>query len=73
MVKNRFQLLHGEIRQRPERAIIINTACTVLHNLALRLGEPMNDAQLEQAKHLVTYQGNGIHHVRDYITRTYFA
>jgi hypothetical protein len=33
----------------------------------------MDDAQLEQAEHLVTDQRNGIRHVRDYITRTYFA
>ena len=43
-LKKRFQLLHGEIRQRPERAVRIIIACTILHNLALRLGEPMDDA-----------------------------
>jgi len=66
-LKKRFQLLHGEIRQRPERAVTIITTCTVLHNLALRLGEPMDDAQPEQAEQIVPDHRNDIRHVRDYI------
>ena len=44
--KRRFHVLHSEIRMAPEKVCLIIGACAVLHNIAVLLNEPMDDADL---------------------------
>ncbi len=42
-LKRRFHVLHGEIRQSPERASRIIMACCILHNICKALNIPLLD------------------------------
>ena len=44
--KRRFHVLHSEIRMAPAKVCLIIGACAVLHNIAVLLNEPMDDADL---------------------------
>ena len=44
--KRRFYVLHSEIRMAPEKVWLIIGAWAVLHNIAVLLNEPMDDADL---------------------------
>ena len=39
VLKRRFQLLHNEIRAKPERAVVYTTSCVVLHNIGIDRGD----------------------------------
>lgn len=42
-LKRQFHVLHGEIRQHPQRASNINIACGILHNIAKMFNLPLPD------------------------------
>ena len=44
--KRRFYVLHSKIRMAPEKVWLIIGAWAVLHNIAVLLNEPMDDADL---------------------------
>ncbi|XP_052085077.1 putative nuclease HARBI1 [Mytilus californianus] len=72
--KRRFNILHGEIRTKPEKAVKIITACAVLHNIALKLREQMEDDNQEvNDVPVIRNHVDERRQVREHITRTFFS
>ncbi|XP_062596055.1 putative nuclease HARBI1 [Saccostrea cucullata] len=74
-LKRRFHVLHSEIRMKPDRACRIIIACAVLHNIAINLGEPEDEDEVEEDQPQVpAFQGQQDGRgVRDYVTQHYFS
>ena len=73
--KRRFHVLHSEIRMAPEKVCLIIGACAVLHNIAVLLNEPMDDADLpDEVPEVEVYDGpqQGLT-IRNHICNTFFG
>ena len=72
--KRRFHVLHAEIRMAPEKVCVIVGACAVLHNIAVRLHEPMEDEEVDGLADVDPYHGpqQGLS-LRDHICQTFFG
>ncbi|XP_068739442.1 putative nuclease HARBI1 [Montipora capricornis] len=70
--KRRFHVLHAEIRMGPEKVCVIVGACAVLHNIAVRLHEPMEDEEVDELADVDPYQQQGLS-LRDHICQTFFG
>ena len=72
--KRRFHVLHAEIRMGPEKVCVIVGACAVLHNIAVRLHEPMEDEEVDELADVDPYHGpqQGLS-LRDHICQTFFG
>ena len=72
--KRRFHVLHSEIRMDPEKVCKVVGACAVLHNIAVLLKEPMEDAVIEEDPPHIEYNGpqQGLS-LRDHICQTFFS
>ena len=73
--KRRFHVLHSEIRMAPEKVCLIIGACAVLHNIAVLLNEPLNDADLpDEVPEGEVYDGpqQGLT-IRNHICNTFFG
>ena len=56
--KRRFHEVHSEIRMASEKVCLIIGACAVLHNIAVLLKEPMDDADLpDEVPEVDVYDG----------------
>ncbi|XP_061170415.1 putative nuclease HARBI1 [Saccostrea echinata] len=74
-LKRRFHVLHSEIRMKPDRACRIIIACAVLHNIAINLGEPEDEDEVEEDQpQMPAFQGpQDGRGVRDYVKQHYFS
>ena len=72
--KQRFHLLHSEIRVKPEKVSIIIGACAVLHNIAILRKEPLDGhAEADNQPNLICFHGPEDGKViRDHICNTFF-
>ena len=72
--KRRFHVLHEEIRMSPEKVCMIVGACAVLHNITVRLREPMEDEEVDELADVDPDHGpqQGLS-LRDHICRTFFG
>ncbi|XP_068671313.1 uncharacterized protein [Montipora foliosa] len=72
--KRRFHVLHAEIRMGPEKVCVIVGAYAVLHNIAVRLHEPMEDEEVDELADVDPYHGpqQGLS-LRDHICQTFFG
>lgn len=72
--KRRFHVLHAEIRMGPKKVCVIVGACAVLHNIAVRLHEPMEDKEVDELADVDPYHGpqQGLS-LRDHICQTFFG
>ena len=72
--KRRFHVLHAEIRMEPEKVCVIVGACAVLHNIAVRLHEPMEDEEVDEMADVDPYRGpqQGLS-LRGHICQTFFG
>ena len=73
--KRHFHVLHSEIRMAPEKVCLIFGACAVLHNIAVLLNEPMDDADLpDEVPEVEVYDGpqQGLT-IRNHICNTFFG
>ncbi|XP_071139762.1 putative nuclease HARBI1 [Mytilus edulis] len=73
--KKRFNCLHSGVRVHPEKACTMIMACAVLHNIAINLKEPMDDAdEVDDSCIDIPFRGpEEGRTVRDHICRAFFG
>ena len=75
--KNRFNCLHSGLRVDPEKVCTIIMVCAVLHNIAIKLREPLEyvlDADLDDASINIPFRGPEQGRIfNDHIVRNFFS
>ena len=76
LLKQRFNVLHSEIRMAPDRICTNIVACIVLHNMAIHLRQPdLDDGLIGDEEYDFHEQYRGLENgnaVRRHITDTFF-
>ena len=75
ILKRRFSCLHGELRLEPARACQVVTACCVLHNIGIALGDiiPAVDIFPQVDENPVVPLNLSGQRMRDHVARTFFS